>query len=78
MRTNIVLEDKLVQEAFKYTSVKSKKELVNLALREYIENHRRRDIRELLGKVRIRNDYDYKALRRNNNGQDSEDTKENE
>lgn len=78
MRTNIVLDDKLVQEAFKYTSVKSKRELVNIALREYIENHRRRDIRELLGKVRIRNDYDYKALRRNNNGHDAEDTKESE
>lgn len=63
MRTNIVLDDKLVQEAFRYSSVSSKRELVMIALLEYVENHRRRDIRELQGKVKLSENYNYKALR---------------
>lgn len=63
MRTNIVLDDELIEEAFRHTVVKSKRELVDLALREFVANHRRRDIRELRGKTLIDPDYDYKALR---------------
>ncbi len=63
MRTNIVLDDKLVREAFKYTKAQTKRELVNQALREFVEHHRRLDVRELRGKVRIRPGYDYKKLR---------------
>ena len=63
MRTNIMLDDKLVQEAFRYASVTTKRELINVALREFVQNHRRRDIRELRGKVKVDPDYDYKALR---------------
>ncbi len=37
MRTNIVLDDQLVTEAFKYSSVKTKKELIHIALREFVE-----------------------------------------
>lgn len=63
MRMNIVLDDELVEEAFEYAGVKTKRELVDLALREFVENHRRRDIRELRGKILIAPDYDYKKLR---------------
>lgn len=63
MRTNIVLDDELVEEAFRHTDVETKRELVDLALREFVENHKRRGIRELRGKGLIRPDYDYKALR---------------
>ena len=64
MRTNIVLDDNLLKKAFKYTDISTKKDLVNLALMEFVENHRRLDIRKLKGKVKIRNDYNYKKLRR--------------
>ncbi len=64
MRTNIVLDEALVREAMKYAEVKSKRELVDLALREFVAARRRRDISELFGKVEIDPDYDYKALRR--------------
>ena len=64
MRTNIDLDEELVKEAFKYTEVKTKKELVALGLREFIENHRRLDIRELKGKIKFRDEYDHKALRK--------------
>lgn len=63
MRTNIVLDDNLVQEAFLYASVHTKKELIDLALKEFVENHRRLDMRDLYGKIKIREDYDYKSLR---------------
>ena len=63
MRTNIVLNDKLVKEAFSYSLASSKRELIELALKEFVENHRRRDVRELKGKVAIHTDYDYKKLR---------------
>lgn len=64
MRTNIVLDEQLVAEAFKYAKVKTKRELVDLALREFIQHHCMRDVRELKGKVQLAKEYDYKALRR--------------
>ena len=63
MRTNIVLNDKLVKEAFRYARVSTKKELIDIALHEFVENHKRRDIRELRGQIKLRDDYDYKKLR---------------
>lgn len=63
MRTNIVLDEKLVKEAFHYAHVATKKELIDLALREFVENHRRKDIRDLKGKVKIDAKYDYKSSR---------------
>lgn len=63
MRTNIVLDDKLVKEAFKYSKVKTKKDLVETALKEFVENHRRMDIRDLKGKITFQTNYDYKSMR---------------
>lgn len=63
MRTNIVLDDHLVKEAFRYTKVSTKRALIDLALKEFIEHHKRRDMRELVGKISIDKDYDYKKLR---------------
>ncbi len=63
MRTNIVLDDELVEEAFRHSDAKTKRELVDRALREFVANRKRKDIRELRGKGLIRPDYDYKALR---------------
>ena len=64
MRTNIVLDDDLVKEAFRYAKVKTKRELIDQALREFVAHHRRLDVRELRGKVKIAPDYDYKRSRR--------------
>ena len=66
MRTNIVLNDQLVEEAFLYAKVTTKRELVECALKEFIEHHKRHNLRELAGKVHIRPDYDYKAMRQRN------------
>ncbi len=64
MRTNIVLDDILVEEAFKYSSsIRTKKDLIETALREYVQNRKIKDLRELKGKIRFSDDYDYKKMR---------------
>ena len=64
MRTNVVLDDELVEEAFRCSqSVRTKKGLIEAALREYVDNRKRKDVGELVGKVKFRDDYDYKSLR---------------
>lgn len=63
MRTNIVLNDLLVKEAFAYAHVNTKKDLIELALSEFVENHRRRDVRELRGHIKLDPTYNYKVLR---------------
>lgn len=64
MRTNVVLDEWLVKEAFKYSKANTKKDLLYEALKEFVESHKRRDIRELRGKIQFREGYDYKNLRR--------------
>ena len=64
MRRNIVLDDVLVEEAFKYSSsIRTKKDLIETALREYVQNRKIKDLRELKGKIRFSDDYDYKKMR---------------
>jgi Arc/MetJ family transcription regulator len=63
MRTNIVLDDELVEEAFRYAPVRTKRELVDLALREFVAARKRRDMRDLIGKVKLDPNYDYKKAR---------------
>lgn len=63
MRTNIVLDDQLVQEAFKYSQIKTKRELITTALEEFVANRRRKNLMDLKGKIAFAEDYDYKALR---------------
>ena len=65
MRTNIVLNDELVDEAFQYSeTISTKRELIEIALREYVNNRKRKNIKELKGKIKFREDYDYKGMRK--------------
>lgn len=63
MRTNIDLDDGLIEEAFRLTGMKTKKELINQALKEFIENRRRLNLSDLEGKVEFAEGYDYKRMR---------------
>ena len=63
MRTNIVLDDSLVKEALKLSRVKTKKELVTQALKEFVENRKRLNLMDLFGKIEFAKNYNYKALR---------------
>jgi Arc/MetJ family transcription regulator len=51
LRTNIELDEKLVKEAMTLTRKKTKKELVNYALRELVNKIKRKKILDLEGKV---------------------------
>ena len=63
MRTNIVLDDDLVEEAERLTGIKTKRALVREGLRALIATKRRRSLLELAGKVTLAPGYDYKARR---------------
>ena len=63
MRININLDDDLVNEAFKYTGAKTKKELINIALKELVETRKRLNLLDLAGKIKFVENYDHKALR---------------
>ncbi len=63
MRTNIVLDDNLVQEAFRLTDARTKRELIQLALEELIRVRRKLNLADLAGQIRLRDDFDHKAMR---------------
>ncbi len=66
MRTNIVLDDQLLAKAIKISGLRSRRELIMTALKEFVQNHSRRVIRELKGKVAFSQGYNYKSLREGN------------
>lgn len=64
MRTNIELDDDLMAEAMAVTGVKTKKDLVDLALRMLIKAKKKKDLLDLVGQIDIDPDYDHKLARR--------------
>jgi Arc/MetJ family transcription regulator len=65
MRTNIVLDDELVKEAFKFSQeISTKKELIETALKEYVNNRKRKNLKNLKGKIKFSANYDYKKMRK--------------
>lgn len=63
MRTNIVLDDELMKLAFQYSEFKTKKEVIQQALMEFAENRKKKNLRDLKGKIHFQKDYDHKNLR---------------
>ena len=55
-KTNLLLDDDLVQKAKDLTGVRFTKDVVDLALRRLVQNARRRRILTLAGKVRWEGD----------------------
>lgn len=51
MRTNVEIDDDVLREVRRLTGAKTKREAVDLALRELVARHRRLGILELRGKV---------------------------
>ena len=64
MRTNIVIDDELLVEAFSVSTAKTKKDLVHEALRTLIRLKKRKDMTELSGIVTLHDEYDHKSLRK--------------
>jgi Arc/MetJ family transcription regulator len=64
MRTNIVIDDELLNEAFAVSNAKTKKDLIHEALEEFIRLKKRRDLTELAGAIKFHKNYDHKKLRK--------------
>ena len=56
MRTNIVIDDKLMSDALKATGLQTKKEAVEEGLKTLIRLRRQGDIRSLRGKLKWEGD----------------------
>ena len=63
MATNLNIDIKLLEEVYQIGNFKSKKEAVNVALNEYIQRHRQKDMLKFLNKVDFDKNYDYKKAR---------------
>jgi Arc/MetJ family transcription regulator len=63
LRTDIVLDEKLVAEAMKLAKVKTKREVADLALRRFVHSGKQRKLLDLEGSGGIRKDYDHKQTR---------------
>jgi Arc/MetJ family transcription regulator len=62
VRTNIVIDDKLMRDALRATGLKTKREAVELGLRTLLRLGKQSEIRQLRGKLQWRGDLD--AMRR--------------
>ncbi|MHB1686904.1 MAG: type II toxin-antitoxin system VapB family antitoxin [Ignavibacteriaceae bacterium] len=58
MRTNIEIDDKLMKEAAKLSGLKTKKEIVYEALRNFVILKKQSEIRKLRGKLKWEGDLD--------------------
>ena len=64
MRTNIVLDERLIEEAMRLSKVRTKREAVDLALRDFVARRKQRDVLKLIGQDVIAPDYDVRKVRR--------------
>ena len=58
MRTNIVIDDELMNDALKATGLKTKREAVELGLRTLVKLRQQEEIRHLRGQLRWEGDLD--------------------
>jgi len=63
MRTNVVLDDDLVNEAMRLTGVKTKKDIISFALQELVNSRKRKNLLDIAGKISFHDGYDYKRMR---------------
>ena len=58
MRTNIVIDDKLMNDSLRATGLRTKREVVELGLRTLLRLHRQQEIRHFRGKLHWQGDLD--------------------
>jgi len=58
VRTNIVIDDKLMKETLRLTGLKTKREAVELGLRTVVRLRKQDDIRRFRGKLKWQGDLD--------------------
>ena len=64
MATNLSIDTVLLEAALQTSGLKTKRETVNLALKEFIQRRKNAEILALFGAVAYDADYDYKEARR--------------
>jgi len=64
MRTNIVLDEELLKEAFSVSASRTMKDLIHEALHELIRLRKIKDMTELSGKIQFQKGFKHKALRK--------------
>ena len=65
VRTNIDLDDQLVEQAFAITGLRTKKELVNFALAELVKRNTKKDLLDLAGEIEFIDGFSTDTVRRN-------------
>ena len=63
MATNLAIDQELLQEALEVSGLRTKKDTVNLALKEFINRRKQMEILNLFGTMDPDPDYDYKKGR---------------
>ena len=67
MDRTVEISDDLIKEAMERTGATSEREAVEQVLKDYLKEHeapsKPKDLLDLVGKIKIRDDYDYKAMR---------------
>ncbi len=63
MSTNLSIDPELLKKALEVSGLRTKKDTVNLALKELINRHKQLEIINLFGKMDPDPDYDYKKGR---------------
>jgi Arc/MetJ family transcription regulator len=58
MRTNIVIDDKLMKDTLRATGLKTKREVVELGLKTVLRLRQQEDLRRFRGKVNWQGDLD--------------------
>jgi Arc/MetJ family transcription regulator len=64
MATNLAIDDALLEQARRVGKLRTKKETVTLALTEFIQRRRQREVLKTLGTIEFRKGWDYKKDRR--------------
>ena len=64
MATNLQIDNELIQEALQLGGHRTKRAVVEEALREYVQHRKQLKIFELFDTIEYEDDYDYKTQRR--------------
>lgn len=63
MATNLAIDNNLLDEALSISGLKTKKDTVNQALKEFVQRRKQREIVTLFGNLPSDEEYDYKLGR---------------
>ncbi len=64
MATNLQIDDVLIREAMQIGGLRTKRAVVEAALKEYVQRRKQLQILELFGAIDYEEDFDYKEQRR--------------